>query len=327
MKRFGIFLLVIICCASIAGCAVLYLQIQKNNKYHNLILYLQQGDYGSAYSEISRLQSIYGTQIQADEDNTNVNETMLYGDWKSKYGDSESNIVSTVRFETQGKCVVDGELLSYVVTEYAKDGRVVNGQGVYTLRLKTSDSTKGAYYMEAWFDENGRKLMYIENLSNNAVGELVNMTDYEYVEISIDNFATYFDFIEYPNFHINGFNESENLTLDYSYILKPEYYSRINRNYTNVLIEYTGLSVNCPGSVDLENLYYEIDKNDYEEDEFDSNIKTTAQAEYLDNVADIGQGYAIKINESTYNDYTERFYTVRDITITKAQGMLCLAKA
>ena len=63
-------------------------------------------------------------------------------------------------------------------------------------------------------------------------------TETEKIELTIDNWDTYFEFAEVPIFSENAFGELDQLVLEYRFQLKDEYLARISEDGTSVVAEF-----------------------------------------------------------------------------------------
>ena len=67
--------------------------------------------------------------------------------------------------------------------------------------------------------------------------EMENDSQYETVEITIDNWADYFEIISIDDWKLNGFGESEGYNKYYSLKLREEFHSRINVESISLTVE------------------------------------------------------------------------------------------
>lgn len=85
----------------------------------------------------------------------------------------------------------------------------------------------------------------------------------EEIELTTENWDTYFEFAEVPDFSENSFGEVDTFHLYYQFRLKEEYVERLKPDKSNVAIEvsYTYGDRYC--NVDFENQSYELHKYEY----------------------------------------------------------------
>ena len=84
---------------------------------------------------------------------------------------------------------------------------------------------------------------------------------YETVEIAMDNWMEYFEFVFIEDWKINGFGESDGYACEYRLKLRDEYASKINLGSIAITAEITYKDVLSQATFDFEKMEYTIDSD------------------------------------------------------------------
>lgn len=181
------------------------------------------------------------------------------------------------------------------------------------------DVTRGLYTTDCFllgFDTEGNPLF---RLYYGSVG--YSESQYEPIEITLDNWQDYFEFKEYHNFEENGFGEFESASTSYYLITKDEI--NVDVENSDVTLEYTWEYAKQSYAVDFENktvTYGEIT----EKYTSDPQVETMNSIYRKENNAYKYEKYIA--SESYYELEGNCYSKVTGVDVTRIIGTLYVAK-
>lgn len=173
------------------------------------------------------------------------------------------------------------------------------------------DAARGLYVTDEFllgYDTNGNLLLYWRDYF------CYNESQYELVEITLDNWNTYFELVVTPEFKQNAFGEYDNFKLSHRFQLKAEYFPLLNAEETKISVEVTYNYVERECNVDFENLTYELGEA----------LRTAQSSQITDySYANKDYFYFTPFGIQTYFDGKIQ-YSYEDVEVIRIQGTLCL---
>lgn len=213
-------------------------------------------------------------------------------------------------FFEDGHFEVNSNSHTWEFREYHKDA--TDYLASYTFQTTPDyDATRGLYVTNQFllgYDTDGNLLLYWRDYF------CYNESQYELVEITLDNWNTYFEVIATPVFEQNAFGEYDDFKLSHRFQLKDEYFPLLNAEETKISIEVTYNYVERECNVDFENLTYELGEA----------LRTAESSKITDSFyAYKDCFYCVPFGiESYYNGVYQ--YSYEDVEVIRIQGMLCL---
>ena len=138
---------------------------------------------------------------------------------------------------------------------------------------------------------------------------------YETVEITMDNWADYFEFVFIEDWEINGFGESEGYSCEYRLKLRDEYASKINLQNLAITVEVAFKDVLSYATFDLEKMEYTIDGDMSSVGEKSNVWEITSLNEEL------CASNSLQGNVDMQGD-TAYFYQILEPTVSRIQGTI-----
>ena len=138
---------------------------------------------------------------------------------------------------------------------------------------------------------------------------------YETVEITMDNWEDYFEFVFIEDWEINGFGESEGYSCEYRLKLQDEYASKINLQNLAITVEVAYKDVISYATFDFEKMEYMIDGNMSSVGEKSTVWEITSLNEEMCTSNRL-EGNADVQSDRTY------FYQILEPTISRIQGTI-----
>ena len=136
---------------------------------------------------------------------------------------------------------------------------------------------------------------------------------YTTVELTLENWDTYFEVVAIPVFTKNAFGEYDKFDLVYDFQLKETYYPLLNVEKTSIGIEISYNYGERLCTVDFENQTYELGER----------TRTCSTSEITDKFRDDGNRfYCSPFGVMVYDDGEVRYY--EDVEMIRIQGSLCL---
>ena len=231
-------LLAIAMCLSLAACA------SKDDKaFEEANALLEAGDYDgaiAAFSAIGRYQEISSKIEEATKLREEANAGFLFGTWM----DLNSNAVFT--FAPGGTATLTSyDSVTALEYEYANDTVTITAPIVMKMNVAEVD---------------GIQHITLENY------DLISEADYAVhgpkpVEITLENWAEYFEIREAKYVWFNPFGDLESSSPGYGIFLKDEYYDRLANSYEAVQVDF---------EVTYDEICYKAEG--YESDNFDYNL-------------------------------------------------------
>ena len=253
MKRIIALCLVAVLCLSLAACT-------QESKYADLEKMLDEGRYGEALTYILSLQAqnsssapLFGVvqpddNIYSDEDlDTNKEPSAevlalideLMGEWviSEENEDTPQKFV----FRADGTCTVDGTEMTW------KREATSLSDDFYATFLSVWEGETERYRVKQPSKSDAGELSF-------AIGEVkgcviaygnyryICSANYETIELTMDNWQTYFEWTEEQYCNTNAFGEITSMGTNYRFTLKEEYDARLSRYLTSsgaVEISYT----------------------------------------------------------------------------------------
>lgn len=202
----------------------------ETSKYAELIAMLDEGRYADAMMEIARMANEAAGNVETPTDaDTAKKETLevLQGTWIQRNPKADKQ--PEVSFSGDGTCQIDGTTYPMVAEEYfSADNRAFLVGSEY--RVSVSAEEKGGWRLNLSRGSN--------ETGWNSAGEYVRAEDFDVVELTMENVAQYFEFVEVASFKFNAFNEYEGIQVSGIYTLKEEYANRVMGSLSNVAVGY-----------------------------------------------------------------------------------------
>lgn len=301
-----VLLLVVLICASLMACG------KSNSEHADLINMLEKGEYERAHYYIDDLKRKAEEKLSEDEKKESL-LPILYGEWATPSSEVD-DAYKVVSFNEDSTCTIGNDTLKWRVSTESNDylsGKISEGETIkYSFDLSVNTSTK----------ETSLTLYSVkDDNSNQYLGNYYNLSFYDAIEISADNWSDYFEIKEEGKFNENAFGEVNDFALYQEIVLKEEYQEKFSTNLSNLVMEigYTYGNKGC--EVDMTNKTYKLlDDFDAGGNESNSNIY---------NFYNNGDKYYASLSSSYYNKdngYLSSYKT--DIKCIRSQGTIYLLK-
>lgn len=318
MKKIVALLLVVGLCLSLSACGTSkYETLYK--KYQPLIDALENDDFEDAYQELLSYQNGTATEDTGEgEKDDSAQKELVLGEWLTTREESE---VKNVVFD-KDNVTIDGAKYTYAIGDiYTAENfrvRVMEGDGLkYQLAMEKQSDT-GLWQLSVTVPQGNGSFSYI------ASG-LIRLADYTVVEITKDNFETYFELVEERTESKNSFGEVTTVYFTEYWVSKAGT-DRVNMSMSNVALEYTYLAVDRKGHYDGTSKAYTLGDVTYT---YNDGGVLTSTTQMGDIWAD-GEFryYGVNIQSRSFDDFgnEESIYCREDITLTRVQGTLYLQK-
>ena len=294
--------------------------------HDRLLEMLDQHDYTGAVNYINNLAYDYAQQNKDPNADEYVYTAALFGEWVA-YNAKEGVTVPKVEFKDDGTCTIGENNYLWEVfgeSETSLSVNILNGaEQVHSFSLSkdknvgTIIGSSGNIVKETWIN-------------------FYNPAHFEVVEITVDNFADYFDIKEYFSYNKNEFDEVKDIYANKQWELKDTYYSRLWTSLTDVAVEYTSNSGDKYAQWDLAaKTCTLLDKYELNMDNGAPRVYTYTEKlnNYSDssteNSEDYYYGYRFnciggRVMDSTGEQYFSSYYT--NVKLTRVQGKLYLVK-
>ena len=302
--------IVIVLCLLLSTCG------NKSGKYDDLIAMLEKGEYQSAHYYIDSLQRKEIEEGKTDEKKESQ-ISLLYGEWtlSSNYGNEDA--FDKVSFDKDGSCKIGKDSLQW---------RMTDEQDTY-INIDVTEGETKAYRVGLSLGNKEITLSLSqyegEDGMTKSVGDYRNLDFYEAIEITPENWDTYFEIVDEGKFSENAFGEVESFNY-YQYLsLKEEYVDKFSNSLSKLVMEldFTYGKKGC--EVDLQNKKYNL-LDSYEVDTYDrdSSIYQFSYSNYEDEVY-----YRTTLMSSYFNkegSYLSDFKT--GMEVIRVQGTIYLLK-
>lgn len=241
MKKWIALLLAAVMCFSLVACGgntdnngadAPYQDNDKDaeDKYADLIAMLDEGRYADAMMEIARMANEAAGNVETPTDaDTAKQETaeLLKGTWMQTYAPGGNK--TEITFPGDGTCQIDGTTYPMVAEDYfSADNRAYQVGSEYRINVHAEE--KGGWRLNLSHST--------DQMNWNTVGQYLRLEDFNVVELTMENAAEYFEFVELPTFKLNAFNEYEGIQVTGIYTLKEEYANRVMDSLSNVAVGY-----------------------------------------------------------------------------------------
>ena len=341
MKKIIALLLVVLMCLSLVGCNA---GTAKYAKYMGIINALEKKDYEGAMEEIYQMYLEDG-----GEDNTSD------ADVSSKPGDtsSEDETSSVVEAEITPEVEMwleraPGEYMGYNYDEEAPENFVLNADktctiwgGDYTWDFQKNwdgseyycydtytyvyvfDGETKVYEISLNLQEEDYITAYLytvdeEGYTDSTDGYFFNMADLQVIELTIDNWQDYFEYVEDGEVTYDSFGDPDGAQIDTYYLLKEEY-GYVLTNLSSVAIEYVEQNVRQMITIDVEELTYEWGEVTYTYDPSDPYV-TEMYSQYL---SDETYRYGTNVSYTYIDEFPEdEVYQDINFEMTRLQGTI-----
>ena len=226
MKKMISMLLLAAFCLSMAACS------SVDKEFESADALLQAGDYDgaiAAFSAIGRYEEINSKIQEAEKLRDEANAGFLYGTWKDilyEFG-GESDLV----IKEDGKAIIAGMTATYT---YENGVLTITSPMIIEFDCEETD---GVMHLRGSLDS---EMDYVPESAYDELGPYS-------VELSIDNWAEYFELKQAANVTANGFGEIEYVANGYGVFLKDEYLDKINQQsfYSNEIAFKISYDTEC----------------------------------------------------------------------------------
>lgn len=302
--------IVIVLCLLLSRCG------GKSGEHDALLTMLEKGEYQSAHYYIDNLQRQEIEEGKKD-DKKESQLPKLYGEWtlSSNYGNEDA--FEKVSFDKDGTCKIGNDTLKWRMTDEQDTYINVDVTEGEAKKYRVSVGTGNKEISLSLSKYEGEEGM------TKSVGEYRNLTFYDAIEITTENWDDYFEIVDEGKFGENAFGEVESFNY-YQYLtLKEEYMDKFSSSLSELAMEldFTYGQKGC--EVDLPNKKYTL-LDSYEVDSYDhdSSIYTFNYSNYEDEVY-----YRTTLMSSYFNkeeSYLSSFKT--DMQVIRTQGTIYLLK-
>lgn len=292
---------------------------KSEHEHQALLDMIENNQYQEAIQYVNDLAYEYHKENTQTVQKDSLTELLL-GEWvyveSSHYQFSD---FKTMEFKDDYTVLCDGKEYLWEVT-YEDTSNELD-----YIEVKILDGA--SEYLRFTFNREDYKINLGQYVDGSYQWNSVNffhISEYEKVEITVDNFFDYFEIYEYVNWSKNSFDEVTSMSVSRAFTLKDEYYSRVPRIYNEVAIEYKYKTSNRNITVDWNNQTYsfgDITKtNDYEYDHTTEMYHTT-----YNEVEKYGIGFnSIHYSIDSSNDYITGY--INDFEFTRIKGAIYLKK-
>ncbi len=139
---------------------------------------------------------------------------------------------------------------------------------------------------------------------------------YETVEITMDNWMEYFEFVFIEDWQINGFGESEGYSYVYQLKLRDDYASKINLQNIAITVEVAFKDVLSDATFDFEKMEYTVGDAMSQVGEKSTVWEITSLSKEMICISTALEGFVDVQSDRTY------FYQVLEPTISRIQGTI-----
>ena len=140
-------------------------------------------------------------------------------------------------------------------------------------------------------------------------------TETEKIEISTQNWNTYFEFVELPVFSENPFGEVDTFNLYFRFRLKEEYLERLNPEETKIALEVSYTYGHRYCSVDYESQTYEL-----------SGYQNTGKSSKMGELSSHSDGGYYFMDFGVYPEFSgNTIFSYSDFEVLRISGILCLS--
>ena len=328
MKRFLSLALCVALCLTLAACGGSPASSRGDHDY--LLQMLDEGNYTGAVDYINRLAREAAEQNKPDPSQHPL-LTKLTGTWEEYNYNSNEQPDPAFTFTADGTCTVDGkDYLWQVNTDYTSDD--------YSLYISILDGATKVYSFSVYKDKDTGIIRSDASQYDQAdgfsqlIGSFVNYDHYEKIDLTTDNFETYFEYIDYSYFDTNEFDEIESVTVGKRLVLKKEYHARLFRAVTDVAVELSYLSGTQYGSYDLAAQTFSLDGEYEPNNKGNRYTNTTEMGEYSTSNGDpyyglglfSSHGYTSSSGTDAGKQYFSGYH--KEHKIERVQGALYLVK-
>lgn len=311
MKKILCVLLAVLTCLAFSSCGS---EAELYNKYKHLIDKLEDGNYQGAISEIYYLAE-KSEAANADGEETEdpyITELkgLSIGEWIPSLRSVEDYGAIPFRLNEDHTFVMGEEKLSWIVLNEYTDSVDYDvhkdGEKIYRLSIRQDDETPrmrlSKYEEDHWYE----------------IGTYYLSSDYDVVEITLDNWQEYFEHYEDVKQNRNSFNEVSSLSVYFGYRLNDAY--RVNCDLSNVAVEYSTVYRWYNGTADLDAGTYEKGVVSEHSDDAEASPRTGKLTES----ADYGYGFSYGNTNIDGPEDNAPFYD--DFEMVRIAGKIYLAK-
>lgn len=320
MKRILSLILCGVLCLGLCACGA-----SGGSKHEQLLAMLDEHDYTGAVQYINDLAYEYAQDNKDPAADEYVYTPALYGEWVA-YNAKDGVTVPKVEFKEDGTCLIgDNEYLWQAGHESDTnlDITILDGaEQVYSFSI-SKDKTKGHFTGQSG------------NIVKDAWLNFYNPAHYEVVEITVDNFADYFDTKSYFTYSYNDFSEVTGVSACKQWSLKETYYSRLWTTLSEVAVEYTSYHGKQYARWDLAAKTCAFtDKYEPQLQDGAPRLYTATQkmGSYSDSSTetedDYDYGYRYESTYGTVNSKGEQYFSnyITEEKLTRVEGKLYLVK-
>lgn len=252
MKRIVALSLAAVLCLSLAACA-------QESKYSDLEKMLDEGRYNEALTYILSLQAqnsssvpIFG--VVQPSDNTYTDEDLdtdkepsaevlaliekMMGEWV--LANQHTDVPQKLIFRKDGTCSADGKEMTW-----KREATALSDSAYSTFLSIWDGETKRYRVNQPTTNDAGEISFTIGEASGNPIAysqPYIRLDSYEVIQLTMDNWQTYFEWTEKQYCNTNAFGEVTSQGTNYHFTLKEEYSARLSRYCTSsgaVEISYT----------------------------------------------------------------------------------------
>lgn len=320
MKRILSFVLCGVLCLSLCACGA-----SDGGEHRRLLSMLDEHDYTGAVNYINNLAYEYAQENKDSVADAYVYTAALYGEWVA-YNAKEGTAVPRLVFNEDGTCIVGENTYLWEAgyeTTTNLDITILDGaERVHSFSI-SKNTTTGAITGSS------------SNIPKDTWLNFYNPAHYEVAEVTVDNFADYFDDVDFFTYNTNSFDEVTDIYANKQWKLKGTYYSRLWTGLTEVAVEYRCQIGSQPARWDLAARTCELtgEWTPNTKDPADSvRTNTEEMGDYFDaSTSDPDDSYFglryLSTGGWTNADgetYFANYY--HDVTLTRVQGSLYLVK-
>ncbi len=308
-------------------CSLMFITLTACGKeephvHQQLLDYIDTNNYEDAIKYINDLAYEYQKENQQTIQQDSI-ETLILGEWvyienthydfkdfktmifKDNYTVECDGKEYLWKVENQGTSVND---LDYI------DVKILDGASEYirfTYERDDCDVSLGQYNGDSGYAWNNVRFFHI--------------SDYEKVDITLDNWSNFYEIYDEPKWAKNSFDEIDKLWI-YRYIkLKDEYASKMPSVYNNLAIEYSAPYSQIEVSVDWDNKTYTLG-NIIKTNDYVNTSSSKLSFRTLDNDERI---FGVTFNSVQHSkdgsiDFINYYY--KDIEFTRVEGTIYIKK-
>lgn len=330
MKRILSLILCAALCLSLTACGGGNGGGNDRSEHDYLLGLLDEHKYTEAVDYINRLAYDYAEQNKGEQPDS-PHLPALSGEWIPYSVPQNEPTPPTFTF-TDGRCTVEGKEYLMELSSanenylyfYALDGATKK----YSISLnKATDSRDAGRYSLSISEYKG------DNTSH--LGSYFNPSHFEIVDMTKDNWDTYFEIFEHYSYGTNSFDEVNSVNIHRQFRLKKEYRSRLWSIPGEVAVEYTSLIGKQPCEFDLKNKTCKL-TGKFEPNQENGKDKVYTNSHKMSYWGDSSTpesgdeyyGYEFSSNTGqTKDDGSQYFSWLADnVKVTRVQGKLYLLK-